>query len=80
MKLTAGKNNEYEVIGTSQDESFVTTSLSPLLTRITLMRVGTEECVGMIYFADKKDEEQLKQEVEHIANNVYKYDESLCQS
>lgn len=78
MKKTAGKAGEYTITGLTQDESFITTSLEPLLTRITISNeVG--ECVGMVYNNSKMDDESLNKFVTQVADNVYTYVEN-CNS
>ncbi len=78
MQKQAGTAGEYAITGLSQDESFVTTSLEPLLTRVTITNeVG--ECVGMVYENFKMSEENLEKFVTQVADNVYQYVES-CNS
>ncbi len=78
MRTIAGTNNEFVVTGASQDESFITTSQEPLRTKINIENEAGE-ILGSVYFSDKKSEEDLTKEVNHVANNVYKFIEQ-CQS
>ena len=78
MQKSAGKAGEYTITGLTQDESFITTSLEPLLTRVTISNeVG--ECVGMVYENFKMDDENLEKFVSQVAENVYAYVEN-CNS
>jgi hypothetical protein len=78
MEKRAGKSGEFTVIGESNDSSFITTSLSPLLTRIVIKNELGED-KGMVYFSDKKSEKDLEKEIDHVASNVYAYIEQ-CNS
>jgi len=78
MEKRAGKSGEFKVVGESGDSSFITTSLEPLLTRIVIKNENGED-KGMVYFRDKKSEEDLEKEIDHVVSNVYAYIEQ-CNS
>ena len=78
MEKRAGKSGEFTVIGESNDSSFITTSLEPLLTRIVIKNELGED-KGMVYFSDKKSNKDLEKEINHVAENVYTYIEQ-CNS
>ena len=78
MEKRAGKSGEFTVIGESNDSSFITTSLEPLLTRIVIKNEMGED-KGMVYFSDKKSEKDLEKEINYVAENVYAYIEQ-CNS
>jgi hypothetical protein len=78
MEKRAGKSGEFTVIGESNDSSFITTSLEPLLTRIVIKNELGED-KGMVYFSDKKSEKDLEKEINLVAENVYAYIEQ-CNS
>lgn len=78
MEKRAGKSGEFKVIGESDDSSFISTSLEPLLTRIVIKNELGED-KGMVYFRDKKSEEDLEKEIDNVVANVYAYIEQ-CNS